>query len=72
MNSTAMHRFSNSVCRKWLYRALLTALWIGGMGLVVVAALASPFNIVAGLVLVVGGFLAATATVALAEEAAAR
>jgi hypothetical protein len=37
-----------------------------------VAALASPFNIVAGLVLVVGGFLAATATVALAEEAAAR
>lgn len=59
--------------RIWLYRVLLAAIWIGGMGLVVVyltELLDGQSTIVTKLMLLIGGFVASIATVALAEEAA--
>src|SRR5258708_22670679 len=59
--------------RIWLYRVLLTVLWTGGMGLIVIYLLEQldgRSTIVTKLMLLVGGFVASISTVALAEEVA--
>jgi hypothetical protein len=57
--------------RTWIYRVLLAALWIGGMGLLISTLLAfweDGGNAAIKITLLAGGFLASVSTVALAEE----
>ena len=61
-----MHRM-----RQWFYRVLLAALWLGSMILVIGSLADGIFNTVTFLMLFTGGSIAATVTVALAEEVAA-
>jgi hypothetical protein len=58
--------------RLTFYLLLLAGLWIAGMALIVGALADGLLNAVTAIMLVAGGFVAATATVALAEEAAVR